>query len=316
MDIEQLKNASAIQIKTYHLNLLTPLFVHGWQKESINKNNKTVSNPVSAEWRVPSWRGIMRYWWRTLQIMGPQDMRAEEELHFGGASGNENAMKSKVFFRFNFRSVNPHNEVKTSACPSALPKMKILALPANQSIELNMYLAKRHATEQSFYENLCEYIFMVAGIGQRVRRGGGALQLAEWKDVTQYSDDLIKNLKSQRALADFKSSGLPPGCLLQRVQGDAEHPILMSVWLGRGHQDAEAVRIAIDHAANVANNPDNPQHLGNSTSPRLSSPLWCTVRRIGDKYYPIISEVNNPNIAKEKYTEQKQLFLNELGVGR
>ena len=310
--IEQLKNASALETRSFQLDLITPLFVHGWHKAG----DKNKTNPVSAEWRIPSWRGIMRYWWRTLQTDDPQSMRRNEEQKFGGTV-SENARKSPVFFRFYSENAQyEYTKRKDDICPTTKPGMSVFSIPAGESIKLNMYLAKRHASEVSFYESLCQYIFMVAGVGQRARRGGGSIQIEQWKDINEFSAAL-KNKMYQLGVTDhFNTDDLPQGILVKRQSGDAQHPILKHVYLGNGYNNAEEVRKVIDRAANEANNPSKTQYLGSSSSPRLSSPLWCTVRRIGEHYHPVITELNNPNIAKKEYILQRDLFLSELGVKR
>lgn|GEM_PF-1349053 len=308
--IEQLKNASALETRSFHLDLVTPLFVHGWHKAG--DNNKT--NPVSAEWRIPSWRGIMRYWWRTLQTDDPQTMRGNEEHLFGGTV-SENARKSPVSFRF-YSKINSYenNQNRNAICPVAKPGMKALAIPAGQRIDLKMYLAKRHASDIHFYESLCQYIFMLAGIGQRARRGSGSIQIEQWKDKNEFSAVLKNKLHQLGVAGHFKTDDLPKGILVERQSGDASHPILKHVYLGSDYNNAEEVRRAIDQAAKNANDPDNTQYLGSSRNPRFSSPLWCTVRRIGEHYHPVITELNNPHISKKEYILQRDLFLSELGV--
>ena len=53
MTQRDLLTASAIETEGFTLETLTPLFMHG------NRRNLEV--------RVPSIKGVLRYWWRTLQ---------------------------------------------------------------------------------------------------------------------------------------------------------------------------------------------------------------------------------------------------------
>jgi CRISPR-associated protein Cmr1 len=316
VDIQQLKQASAICTRSYQLELLTPLFVHGWQE--VNGKN---GRPISAEWRIPSWRGIMRYWWRTLKAIDVQQLQREEERLFGGTSSKEDeGGKSPVFFCFhsNDRYDLEETSKKALVCPDNR-NMRILAIPVGRRVELEMRLNYRFKKQMDIYDNLCRYIFMVGAIGQRARRGGGALQIRDfcWQSKGDYKNDLQKNLEAQGVAQDFTYETDHPGCLLERSQGEAQHPILQRIWIGEEYEDAEHVRRAIDHAANIANNPSSEQYLGKAggkNKNRLSSPLWCTVRRIDNSYYPIITELSSSDMNIKEYREKRNEFLQELGV--
>lgn len=313
LGIDKLKNASALKTVSFQLELITPLFVHGWHK-SIGGGK---SIPVSAEWRIPSWRGIMRYWWRALQIDDPQSMRINEEKRFGGTSDSVNAQKSPVNFRFYSEDDLQNNSNRNDICPATKRDMAVLAIPAGRSIRLDMHFAKRHAHEADFYENLCQFVFMTAGMGQRARRGGGAVQTKQWKDIKEFSDELKNNLRQAGVSDHFEMDGIKgEGILVKRKLGEASHPTLQTIYLGRGYDNAEEVRKAIDASALNANDPSKTQHLGKSSVQRLSSPLWCTVRKIDKFYYPLISELNSPHISETEYRKQRDLFLDELGVKR
>lgn len=56
-----------------HLRLLTPAFIAG-------------ANRDLAEFRAPSFKGLLRFWWRATQASQPQ-MREMEKVIFGSASG-------------------------------------------------------------------------------------------------------------------------------------------------------------------------------------------------------------------------------------
>lgn len=62
IELGKLKNRSAVQSRYFDLTVLTPLFMHGWQESRQSKSVKIVTSPVSAEVRVPSIKGVLRYW--------------------------------------------------------------------------------------------------------------------------------------------------------------------------------------------------------------------------------------------------------------
>lgn len=72
-----LMNQSAVLQREYVVQLITPMAVHGADKNV-------------ADFRISSFRGITRYWWRVIQA--ETDMKAlleREETYFGGVTKQE-----------------------------------------------------------------------------------------------------------------------------------------------------------------------------------------------------------------------------------
>lgn len=322
LDLEELKNGTAILSKSFDFTILTPLFMHGWH----STDDRNRGRAVNAELRGSSIRGVLRYWWRSFQ--SENNTRAsllqKEQSLFGGSSGREESTcRSSLLLMLSSRDSEgiqdikidelcPHRENRNRAIPS-------FALKPGRKFRIEMKVLKKDSQSWDTYVNYFLLTFMLAGFGQRSRRGSGAVQLNEfkWMDVTEFEKALQTTLTALSLEQDFNYRPNHNSCLLERTVQTNNYPRLMRVWLGQALNSAKEVRTRISEAGHIANLGNPRQMLGNvgrRGEPRLASPLLCTVRRIGTEYYPLISEMSNPHMNEPNYTTQRNKFLQNLGV--
>jgi CRISPR-associated protein Cmr1 len=325
-DLNQLIEASAIQCKTFNCTVLTPLFLHGWQETVVTGHGRPVNRPVSAEFRIPSMKGVLRYWWRTLQPLKLQALQQKEQELFGGTSGDK-GQRSPLLLKVSILDRGPSSEnMNTSSLCPHKGGMPSLALPADREFAFELAVHQRNAARLSEYEAICKFMFLLAGFGQRSRRGAGSLQVEGlcWQNIKEYQNSLRETLQSLNCANDFEfPNGNTGGCLLQRKRREsteargAFHPILQRVWVGSDSRTAEEARRQISNAGHLANPSGKAQYLGNVGGKgiaRLASPLLCTVRKIGEAYCPIVSEVSSPHLGKNEYIQRRNVLLEALGV--
>jgi CRISPR-associated protein Cmr1 len=325
-DLNRLIKASAIQCKTFNCTVLTPLFLHGWQETVVMGSGKLANRPVSAEFRIPSMKGVLRYWWRTLKPVKFQALQQEEQELFGGTSGDK-GQRSPLLLKVSIldRGTISDNVSTAALCPHK-GGMSSLALPAGRKFAFELILQQRNAAKLPEYAAICQFMFLLAGFGQRSRRGAGSLQIEglSWQNIKEYQISLHDTLQSLNSADDFEfPNGDMGGCLLQRKRREsteargAFHPILQRVWVGSDSRTAEEARRQISNAGHLANPSGKAQYLGNVGGKgiaRLASPLLCTVRKIGEAYCPIVSEVSSPHLGKNEYIQRRNVLLEALGV--
>jgi CRISPR-associated protein Cmr1 len=298
VDNERLK-ASAIVETMYKLKLITPMAMHG-----ANAKEK-------AEFRISSLRGVWRYWWRTLQEeKNHASLLEQEEEWFGGTQVKK--QKSPVSLLLprplsgsKVESVLPHRTKSSFA---------VKTISAGQETAVIMRALRRHEQLLETYELYFQYMLHLAGMGQRARRGFGAVQWEEhrWKTVADFAaslqDVLIRLGQSERF--QFADSG----CIV-KLKGEVHtyHPVLSAVWVGEGQKTPQEVLKCFGEASHRAN---RYGRLGAVRPKRFASPLWCTVRKIGDLYYPIITEVEaDSSVYKQpQYQRERDSFLEIVGV--
>lgn len=322
LDLNELKNGTAIYSKCFDFTLLTPMFMHGWQEVTKNHNNKDVSKAVNAELRGPSLRGILRYWWRSLQPEGLSlaTLLKQEQDFFGGSSGGDESggHRSLLLLKLSSQDNQPIQETNRTArlCPHK-PGMLSLSLAPGRRLRMEARLLKKDNPNYDHYVNYCMLTFMLAGLGQRSRRGGGSIQLDDfkWTTVRDFRKTLQEILQVLHLEKEFNFKSRNNSCLLERNVTKDTYPRLMRVWIGKPYETADEAREDISKAGHSANSGNAPQLLGSARrNERLGSPLLGTIRQIGNSYFPVVSEMSNPNMTKDRYPVQRDLFLRSVGV--
>lgn len=315
LDIDKLEKASALQVLSFQVRLLTPLFSHGWQKTE-TKSNKLVNTPIAAETRSPSLRGTLRYWWRLVQPENNIEQLLEmENKVFGGTAGGDNGVKSPVTIRIKPIS---EQEARRSLRPHRNETM-VLAIPAtNQDIEISLII-NPILTKQTkeYYKAVMHFYFCLGSMGQRARRGTGAIQFTDfrWNTVQDFGNTLKSAMDEMGVASNYDFPQISgPGCVLRyRGQTNRDRIRLSRVWVGKPFGTAEEARSAISAAASQNNPPSRNQMLGSANS-RMASPLWCTIREINRRFHPVVSEITNPKMNDSRYRENRNGFLSNLGV--
>lgn len=289
------ETSSAIDTKQYDVTFVTPVGIHG------------VDSKKTAEFRASSLKGIYRYWWRTLQT-DSKSLLAQEEAYFGGTS----VMKRKSPVTITVKKVLSYTVVSTNARPhntEGREKKAIMpALQQNQNATIELR-AKKNQLHDS-YIHYWEYVLHVGSFGQRARRGFGSCQWHTWDSVNEYVASL-KNVLQQLGVADAFEWSSSARIVKRRRPERVDHPIVENIYIGAPKKTADEVTYAIGVATHEANGDGT---LG-SAKQRWGSPLHCTVRKIGEQYYPIVTEVTPPKAKQGKrYEEKRRVFLAQLGV--
>ncbi|SDZ03136.1 type III-B CRISPR module RAMP protein Cmr1 [Tindallia californiensis] len=324
--LEDLKQASSMISKTYELELLTPLMLHGFQQQ-FGKKHK----PKYAELREPSVKGIIRYWWRAMQY--EEDLKniikRETDLFGGTGMGDKQDGRSS---RIKIKWLKPERQTaEARVCPHKGEKPSTTAIEASARNYHKIQMSCYRCDEEKFQEAepYIRLTWMLAGFGQRARRGAGALQL---RKITERNEQEIKweNTEAFRTALftvlgelnkdKYFSKGSNPTHLIQWKHKESDlkgimHPVLHNVWVGKGFENSENVRNRISTAGHIANSGNgNLQYLGKAMGGREASPLHATVRRFGNQHYPLISEVAKEEKRGTEYLEARNAFLSYLGV--
>lgn len=304
--LNTLLNESAVVTSTYTLETLTPLMMHGWKEDT--------SPHKTAELRASSIRGVYRYWWRAVQydITNSNLLLEKEGELFGKTKGN--SRKSLVLLSTPILI----GKTKEMARPHAKnPKLDVIAI-VNQTFDVVLTFMKKDVAYQKELEAYFELTLLLAGFGQRSRRGAGAVQQQSitYDTVDQYREAIMKQLTILGKAQYFKKEKTSKTHILE-IKNDRllRRPTLRNVYIGRSYRNAGDARKVISEAGHEYNNGKLPkQYLGRVKGGRKASPLIGTVRKIGEGYYPIISEVIDQNTMSAPYKEARNNFLKWVGV--
>jgi CRISPR-associated protein Cmr1 len=291
-------HASAVVQKDFSLTFVTPMVMHG-------------ANPTQvAEFRIPSVKGILRYWWRTLQDeTNPTLLLEKEETWFGGATRQKQKSPVSLMLQQPLTGNKPENVL-----PHKSSAFRPKSIDANKKVVITMQTLRNHQERFNTYDWYFQYMLHLAGMGQRARRGFGACQWDghQWGNVDEFAHTLEEVLKKLDVHDRFAFS-FNGSCILKRKKkANTSHPVLSAVWIGKGKENYQEVLKMFGEASHKANRFGN---LG-SVKPRFASPLWCTVRKIGELYYPVITEVQarEDTYTNYKYEKDRVQFLNIVGV--
>ncbi len=280
------------------MKLITPLAMHG-------------ANPKQqAEFRIASWRGVLRYWWRTLQEENNNEtLLKKEETLFGGTMINK--QKSPIAFVLEKEMVSAKKEnVLPHKQGTAVP-----AIPSGYTVTVTMQARNRHEQLVHTYDLYVQYMLHLAGMGQRARRGFGAMQWEnhQWENVAQFSHSLQQIIQQLDVGEHFSFSN--QGCIVKRKKHvNTRYPVLSAVWIGEGMKSPQSILLKYGQASHEANGGGELGWVRGRK--KWASPLWCTVRKIGDLYYPVVTEVkaNDEKYTSKHYERQRDKFLQIVGV--
>lgn len=286
-------NQSVIQSKTFQLKTITPLGIHG-----------ASDSGQEAEFRITSLRGLLRYWWRAVHY--EQDykklLRLESEK-FGGTI--DDAQKSPVSFVLE-KPVTVRN-YKKAVLPHRGKSFPMACLPENEIIPIKMKVKRDEVW--TYYENILLLFSMLGSMGQRARRGFGSIQLSNYKNVDDFNNELMKIFDYFQIKGIFNSSShhLFEKPNFQKLS----HPTITSVWIGQPYDSSWNVVKAYGEASRK----NHSGLLGRAKGGRFASPLWGSVKQIGDKFYPVVTELQSQSIKNiTRYEKERNEFLKVLGV--
>ena len=93
--ISRFKNIDSVE---FDVEVVTPMFLGG-------------ANATDAELRVPSFKGMLRFWWRaTCGIESLEEMKKEEANFFGST-------EQKASFSLQFQGLNNFKAIKSNLSP-------------------------------------------------------------------------------------------------------------------------------------------------------------------------------------------------------
>lgn len=291
VDMQTLFEETAIRKKQWLVRTVTPLLMHGDDSRG------------RAETRAPSFKGVIRYWWRAVQPSSDALLARETQLFGGTGGGGQDGVVSPLRIHVQKLTGTSGYNVRPHRGGDGLTK----GIPPGTSFTLEISVLNKDTHLFDDYKALIELVLAIGGFGQRSRRGFGSLQFeeTEWSTTEEY----LRYIR-ERVLR-FTSQ---PWETWQETP-DTKHPLLRNLWLGSPQLTAEEALRTIGHASSrsMASAGVGGYLLG-GIRPRKASPLHATVRQIGAEFYPVIAETHLHRSPNEEYQKQRAVFLREVGV--
>jgi len=243
--------------------IVTPLFLHGADGET-------------PEIRIPSIKGIMRYWWRAINYDNDLNSLRTKEGELFGSSDNNKQSKSNLIIKlekvFNLKSQKEtmlkHKEKSHSANAFTAGKF-ILILMSKNNIE--------------YYKNLFILTTILGGFGKRSRRGFGSIRVTKINDkdytyLTSLAE--IHNLLSTLKQGKFVFTNNE----IIGFKEKARYPVIKKIQIGSGYRNYNELLKKIGNSTH-----NNKSDCLGHTKSRFASPIYVSVIKNNDLYLPIIT---------------------------
>jgi len=257
---------------------------------------------VTPELRAPSLKGALRFWWRAIYPDLSLDKLKENETNiFGGTGGDEES--KAIRSSFSFRIINPNLRIDkyrplphhddSSYCNNCekrngkcIKSYKKDAFMESSTFEIIIRPKKEEI------KNLLLLTSILDGIGARSRRGFGCFQIEAINDEKfnfELSEDNITKL----------IRSINPNFEISKDY-NRNYPYLQKVEIGKPHSDYNEILKNIGKASHEFDTP----YTGTARNGRYASPVYVSIYKQNDKYYPIISTlkrtINDISYAEEK----------------
>lgn len=268
--------------ETFEIELITPMFLHG-------------ADGVTPELRPPSFKGVLRFWWRAVKVLPISDLQRQEAQLFG-SSGEiaTNSGKSPLAIR-----IQNSNLKWSKHKPVPHKNFKLKAFDPNQNFKLKIIFQNNLISNQ-VQEIISSVKIMVylGGIGQRARRGLGSIGFLKIEDIQHNSAnnpleiicEQLQNINSNYSLEENKK-------IVFNGEDTPSYPWIKSIELGAPSDSWQNVVLKISKAAHNYNS----QFTGNAIGQRFASPIYVSVWKSSfGQYYPIVTTLNLPSSTKNK----------------
>lgn len=307
---------------TVTLKTVTPMFLGG-------------ADGKTPELRVPSIKGMMRFWWRAINShLSIEELRKEEGGLFG--SSDEGVGRSKFALM-----VRRTDEIKV------IPYQPLPHHTGNESCE---YLAKAPSckkndncskgfqpsaiapdkTFECIIRTSGEYIAQVqdifkislilGGLGRRSRRGFGSIKIIKvnGSDFSfDYSPTSICNLLNAVVPNGFKVDGNKITRSIN-AHADADYPYIEEIEIGSGCKKHEDLLKVIGRSSHK-NDCDHTGFVDMDRKKRFSSPIYVSVIEVKGVYKPIITKLhtffednNYPRTCSRQTCNKSAKFISDI----
>lgn len=290
--IERFKN---IEKKEFEMEIVTPLLMGG-------------ADSRKAELRVPSIKGVLRFWWRALYPhLSLEDLKKEESKIFGDA-GTEYG-KSKVQIKMH-NTLIYRGKDKENPVPHKKVKFGFPCFNPGQTFSLQIY-----GNRKVF--DIFNIALVLGGFGKRSRRGFGSVKInkvngAAFKPIITINEilsllesTLVNKFKIEKRKIVRNSDPHP----------QAEYAYIKSIEFGpKVYHSREDILRKIGQSSHDNNSDYTGYAKGRK---RFSSPIYVSVVKNDEGYCPIITTLNVAFInGHENHGRDKsQKFKNDILSG-
>lgn len=247
----------------FELETVTPVFCSG-------------ANPKKPEIRPASFKGMMRYWYRaTFAENNIRRLHNIESKIYGST-------KRASSFIIRIKDVNEVNKNKTEECPVPHKgKFEILAIKRDITFDIEIIL--KNKKYQKLIRTFLELALLLGGIAKRSRRGFGSIAMRG--TTFNNTDNFLGEVKDKLEKIKERNYKINGNKLIIEDDLEYKYPVIKELIVGKSGSREEILK-----RIGQATHDCRDWGLGNG-NPRMASPIYVTVNKIGDKFYPVITRL-------------------------
>jgi len=270
---------------TFDCEIITPMFLAG-------------ADGKTPELRPPSIKGIMRFWWRAINGEDIEKLGMEEGKIFG--SSDEKIGKSKFLVRI---IANKLTTGEFSPVPHSTKTFKFKGSNIGQKFSI-ILAGKDDITN---FKTICELSMLLGGFGKRSRRGFGSVHCTSWNftndnELVQFIHNKLNSIQNDFDIEDMK--------IYRRFSPGANYPFIKEIALGKPVKNSsDDLLKKIGQASH-----DYRDNALGSGQPRMASPLYVSIAKMGNEFIPIITTLNSafPSSYPSCNTQKQEQFRGSL----
>ncbi|GAK51212.1 CRISPR-associated RAMP protein, Cmr1 family [Candidatus Moduliflexus flocculans] len=281
---------------TFELETITPMFMYG-------------ADQNHAELRPPSFKGMMRFWWRAMRADDDVKTLSKDEAHlFGGTDKGQG--RSKIIVRFLSYEIS---QILAPLLPHDLKRMpQRKAIKPDYHFTCNVTLTTTSENEKQELVAAFKCALLLGGMGKRSRRGYGSVSYRAFETIPQFIEELVTSSQSLSKIP-FDQKNLPNAiCLKKRTlnEKEPEYPRILEIFVGTKGLGRDVLLKKIGEASHTHTNPA----LGTvANKKRFASPVIVTVVKTAQAYHPVITKLTThfPDGVTGNLQKQQD-FINEV----
>ena len=272
-----------------NLETVTPMFLHGADPKK------------KPELRPPSFKSLMRYWWRTVQDCKTEPLRKTEACLFGSTDG-------KAPFSIRISGTVDLAQASYTPLPHRTGNRGFKSDAYKAGKPFDLYLITKKESDASTYKQIAKLGFLLGGVGNRSRRGFGSIREKGWNfsDVSNLQREILDTLNDVAGVDRFQ---IKDQIIESKLTNFPNYPVIRCIFFGHPTNNSNDLLTKIGQATH--NHNDNA--LG-SASPRLASPLHVRIQKIGNKYVPLITQLHSifPRHEPKQYQQKQKNFIDAI----
>lgn len=296
----------------FQCRTVSPLFLYG----AVPTSSYGVV-PSSLELRPPSFKGMLRFWWRAAQAANDvQDLRKREGEIFGGTGKEEGRSPFSLRIlsgpiRSEVKALLPHHDAP-SYQGNRSPRLYAIVDHSFQVVFSYRSLPSGFSPDQ--LQALFELCSLLGSLGKRSRRGFGSFQiqacnghaseLSGWKDQNSLQMAILIRLN----LLSGDKYEIGDQVIRLRKTCSGNYPYIEKIGIGQSAKNLDALLKTIGHSSHRCNG--NEMGMGGKGG-RLASPEYVSVVQGGDLIWPVITSLHlvfNPKNGPGQSGDQRVNF--------